>query len=200
MDGMARRNLSASELAEARLVFGDGLDYTRAFVWENTRWPNWIADVGAAMHRYQRTWNNAVSLGDTCYFPVTLRTTSEVIVSGDLADIGWLIHELTHQWQFQRMGWLYLWRALRVQVGDGLQSYNYQAHHPTKADALRAALAAGRTLRHFNLEQQGDLARDYYFAVKQGQDAGAWEPLVAEFRSVRAAFGNAPEPSSRDGV
>lgn len=180
---MPRRLLTDLERAEAYLVFGAGLDYTRAGVWENTRWPNWIADVGGLIHRYRRTWNNAVSLGDTCYFPVMLRTTPEVIASGDLADIGWLIHELTHQWQFQRMGWRYLWRALRVQVRAGLQSYNYQAGHPTKEAALQAARVAGRTLAHFNMEQQGDLARDYYFALKQGRDVRAWEAFVAEFQA-----------------
>src|SRR5262245_13686253 len=129
---MPRRALSACELAEARLVFGDGLDYTRAFVWENSPWPNWIADVGAAIHRYKRNWNNAVTLGDTSYFPVTLRTTTEMLASGDLSDISWLMHELTHQWQFQRLGWNYLWRAVQVQAVSGLHGYDYQAHHTSK--------------------------------------------------------------------
>lgn len=180
---MPRRLLTDVEHAEAQLVFGAGLDYTRARIWEDTRWPNWIADVGAVRHRYRRTWNNAVTLGDTSYFPITLRTTPEVIASGELADIGWLMHELTHQWQFQRMGWRYLWQALRVQMRDGLRSYNYQAHHPTKADALRAIQAARLTLMDFNMEQQGDLARDYYLALKQGRDVRAWEAFVAEFQA-----------------
>jgi hypothetical protein len=182
MAGMSRRALSACELAEARLVFGDGLDYTRAWVWENARWPNWIADAGAALHRYKRKWNNAVTLGNISYFPVALRTASETLAAGDLSDISWLMHELTHQWQFQRLGWHYLWRAVRVQVSDGLKSYNYQAHHPTKSEALHARRAEGRTLMHFNMEQQGDLARDYYIALKQGHDQSPWEPFVAEFR------------------
>jgi hypothetical protein len=188
---MPRRALSACELAEAQLVFGDGLDYTRAFVWENSPWPNWIADAGAALHRYKRNWNNAVTVGDTSYFPVTLRTTTEMLASGDLSDISWLMHELTHQWQFQRLGWNYLWRALQVQVGSGLQGYNYQAHHPSKDEALRASRAEGKTLMHFNMEQQGDLARDYYITLKQGQDHSAWEPYIDELRSklVRKPFG-----------
>jgi hypothetical protein len=183
MLAMPRRLLTDLERAEAGLVFGDGLDYTRAWVWENTRWPNWIADVGAALHRYKRTWHNAVTLGNISYFPVTLRTAPETLASGDIADMSWLMHELTHQWQFQRLGWVYLWRALRVQLGDGPRSYNYQAHHPSKEEALHAARAAGKALIHFNMEQQGDIARDYYLALKQGRDVSAWTPLVAEFRS-----------------
>ncbi len=183
---MPRRLLSASELAEARLVFGDGLDYTRAFVCENARWPNWIADMGALMHHYTRTLPNAVSLGDTCYFPVTLRTAPEVIVSGELGDTGWLIHELTHQWQFQRMGWHYLWQALRVQIRDGSRGYDYCDGHPTPTDALRAAHAAGRTLMDFNMEQQGDLARDYYLLLKSGRATDAWAPFIKEFHQSPA--------------
>lgn len=183
MVNMPRRLLSAWECAEAQLVFGAGLDYTRAFVWENTRWPNLIADMGAAMHRYKRTSDNAVTLGNISYFPVTLHTTPETLATGDLRDISWLMHELTHQWQFQQMGWPYLWRALRVQISAGLNSYNYQAHHPTKDDALHAFHAAGHRLMHFNMEQQGDIARDYYFALKLGKDVSAWEPYITEFRN-----------------
>jgi hypothetical protein len=155
-----RRLLSASELAEARLVFGAGLDYTRAFVSEKTRWPNWVADVGAAMHRSQRTWHNAISLGDTCYFPVTLHTSAKHLAQNELSDMAWLIHELTHQWQFQRMGWRYLTEALRVQVREGMNCYDYSGQHPTKEEALLAAHVSGRRLADFNPEQQADIARD----------------------------------------
>jgi hypothetical protein len=180
---MPRRPLHPSEINEARLVFGAGLDYSRAFVFENARWPNLVADLGGIWHRHKRTWNNGVALGNTCYFPVRLKTSAEFIANGELKDMAWLIHELTHQWQFQRIGWRYLTEALNVQLREGLQSYNYQKEHPSREAALLAALAAGRCLADFNLEQQGELARDYYYALKQGRAVKAWEPFVAEFRS-----------------
>jgi len=98
---------------------------------------------------------------------------------------------LTHQWQFQRLGWNYLWRAVRVQVSSGLHGYNYQAHHASKDEALRASRAEGKTLMHFNMEQQGDLARDYYIALKQGHDESAWKPYIDELRAKleRKPFG-----------
>jgi hypothetical protein len=65
---------------------------------------------------------------------------------------------------------------------SGVQAYDYQRAYSSREAALKAAHAAGRRLADFNMEQQGDLARDYYYALKTGRDASAWEPFVAEFR------------------
>jgi hypothetical protein len=172
---MPRRRLTAFEIAEARQVFGEGLDYARALVFENTPLPNIIAYLGRSPRP------NAVTLGSTSYFPVTLQTAPEA-VARDISNMAWLIHELTHQWQFQRLGWSYLTRALSVQLRLGADSYNYQKKHPSREEALREAKALGRRLMDFNMEQQGDLARHYYEALKQGRDPAPWEPFVAEFR------------------
>lgn len=174
---MPKRYLTAFEKAEARLVFGDGLDYTRAWVWDNTPLPNWVADVGAAIRFQRRTWDNAVTLGDTSYFPMTLQAES------DPGHMPWLIHELTHQWQFQRAGWRYLLEALGVQVRSGPKGYDYSDNKSSKEAALTEAKASGKRLADFNREQQGDIARDYYSALKQGRAVTAWEPFIAEFRS-----------------
>jgi hypothetical protein len=173
---MPRRSLSASELAEAQLVFGSGLNYTRVSVVENTPFPNLIADIGRSLKP------NAITLGTISYFPETLQTSAAIIVGGNLRGITWLIHELTHQWQSQHLGWRYLAAAVSVQLREGAQAYNYQRQSPSREDALRAAQAAGRRLADFNMEQQGDIARDYYYLLKQGQDVNAWEPFIAELR------------------
>jgi type VI secretion system secreted protein VgrG len=168
---MARRRLSTNEMAEARLVFGDGLNYRRVYIVENTEFPNRVAALGGSPRP------NAVTLGNTSYFPETLRTGAEDIAIGDLRAMAWLIHELTHQWQFQRMGWLYLARTVWVQVTKGQAGYRYE-------------IEAGRALADYNLEQQGDIARDYYCALKTGfnctrsqqRSAEDWLPLVGSFR------------------
>jgi hypothetical protein len=181
---MSRRHLTADEVAEARLVFGSGLDYRRAFVAENARWPDLVDKVGAKFQKRMRTKadHNAITLGNTSYFPVMLRTGAEFVGAGQLRDIGWLIHELTHQWQFQRMGWSYFTGALRVQLREGRRSYDYRREHPSHEAALLAAVAAGRRLASFNPEQQGDLARDYYIRCKLNQDCTPWDPFIAELR------------------
>jgi hypothetical protein len=168
---MSRRSLTAVERAEAELVFGSGLDYTRVSVVENTPLPNWIADLGGSPKP------NAVTLGGASYFPETLQITETDIRNGNLRQITWLIHELAHQWQFQRLWWGYLARALWVQVTKGQKSYPYR-------------LEDGRRLMDFNMEQQADIAKDYYCALKIGRncertesrDPRTWEPFVAEFK------------------
>lgn len=176
---MPKRSLTAFEQAEARRVFGDGLDYTRARIWDETPLPNWVADVGAALRFQRRTWDNAVTLGDTSYFPMTLRAQEEA------GQMEWLIHELTHQWQYQQVGWRYLWEAVSVQVRFGPKGYDYSDNKPSKEAALTEAKASGKRLAHFNREQQGDLARDYYARLKQNHAVAAWEPFIAEFRNPK---------------
>src|SRR5574341_200476 len=160
---MPRRLLSAIERAEAETVFGAGLNYTRVFVVENTPLPNWIADIGRSAKP------NAITLGNVSYFPEMLQTSADIIAGGNLRGITWLMHELTHQWQYQHLGWRYLAAAVSVQLREGAQAYNYQRQYPSREAALQAARAAGRRLAHFNMEQQGDIARDYYALLKQGQ-------------------------------
>lgn len=181
---MPRRRLTPAETAEAQLVFGAGLDYTRPSVVEGAAWPDWIDAIGARLQRRMRHKgeHNAVTLGGTSYFPVTLKTDQATVAGGYLRDMGWLMHELVHQWQYQRWGWSYLTGALNVQLREGRRAYDYRREHPTLEAALLAANAAGRRLADFNPEQQGDLARDYYFRVKQGQTVTPWEPFIAEFR------------------
>ena len=181
---MPRRKLSPAEVAEAKLVFGTGMDYTRAHVVEGATWPDWIDAIGARLQKRMRhkDEHNAITLGGTSDFPVPLKTDAESIGGGYLRDIGWLMHELTHQWQYQRLGWKYLSSALGVQLREGRRAYDYRREHPTLEAALLAAMSAGLRLASFNLEQQGDLARDYYFRLKQRQEIGPWEPFIAEFR------------------
>jgi hypothetical protein len=181
---MLHRHLTADEVAEAYLVFGPGLDYRRAFVAEDARWPDFVDRIGAKIQKRMRTKedHNAITLGNTSYFPVRLRTGAEFVAAGKLRDMGWLIHELTHQWQYQRQGWSYFTSALRVQLREGRRSYDYRREHPSDEAALLAAFSAGRRLASFNPEQQGDLAGDYYVRCKLNQDCGPWDPFIAEFR------------------
>jgi hypothetical protein len=186
--------LSDVERAEARLVFGDGLDYEQVRVAEGSYFPpNFIADIGAFFQGKKRTWDNAITLGNTTYFPRLLKTTSEGIAQ-DLTDIGWLMHELTHVWQYQQVGWRYLYETVRVQVRLGLAAYNYLGAARTKQLALRTAFAEKRRFEDFNFEQQGEFARDYYFALKRDDEPDAWNPYVQPLR-LRKRRRNTPVDS-----
>ena len=83
------------------------------------------------------------------------------------------------------MGWRYLRLALHVQLTEGRRSYDYKREHATREDALKAAKQLGRKFANFNLEQQGDIARDYYFSLKQKLDCTPWEPFIEEMQKAR---------------
>ena len=71
-----------------------------------------------------------------------------------------LIHELMHIWQYQRMGAIYMVRALSAQHTK--MGYNYGG-----IAAIRAKIANGETLLDFNFEQQADVVADC-FLLRQG--------------------------------
>jgi hypothetical protein len=184
---MPRRRLTPVEIAEAQLVFGDGLDYDRAFVFEGATWTDFVDNIGAAIQKRKRDPNthNAITLGNTSYFPIPIRTGAEVLAQGDYGHMTWLIHELTHQWQYQHLGWRYLSQALHVQLTEGRRSYDYQRDFPSREEALKEAARLGRKFVAFNPEQQGDITRDYYYNFKLKRDCSPWEPFLEEVRKAR---------------
>jgi len=66
-----------------------------------------------------------------------------------------LIHELTHIWQYQKIGLVYIPRALRAYHSE--ENYNYGG--VPKLDRVRQRQGS---IWDFNLEQQGDIIADYY--------------------------------------
>jgi hypothetical protein len=108
---MPIRALRAEELAEVEKVFSTGLDVTRVRIHENASLPNWVGTIGAKLRGLPPPEHNAITLGNTCYFPVTL-TTNDPANPLWLRDMGWLMHELTHAWQYQHDGIIYLYQAV----------------------------------------------------------------------------------------
>lgn len=172
------RLLTALETGEASVVFGDALEYGGVRLQEDARWPDWLAQTMARLRGESPPSHNAVTLGNRIHFPVPLRTT-DAGAPGFLEDMGWLVHELTHAWQYQHHGPIYLLQAVWAQVRLGSDAYGYgwQA-------GLQAAVAAGKTLADFNPEQQGEIARHYYYRLRQGLDTTAWQPFVAGFQAL----------------
>lgn len=89
-----------------------------------------------------------------------------------------LIHELAHVWQYQKMGIVYIPRALMAQRSS--EGYDYGG-----ARGLEAARMAGCALRDFNLEQQAEILSDYY-RIREGYPprwgrAGVTELPVYEY-------------------
>ena len=172
---MPIRPLRAEELTEVEKVFSIGLDVTRVRIHEDNSLPDWVGRIGAKLRRTTQPEHNAITLRNTCYFPVTLATNDPAHPLW-LRDMGWLMHELTHAWQYQHDGIVYLYQAV-------FKSPTYKYAPEGKQDeTLRASSKEGKVFRDFNREQQGDIVRDYYFYLKQNADVSAWDSYLVELR------------------
>lgn len=162
---MAVRTLRPDEQAVAQQIFQNGLDLTRVRVSEGSQVPNTIGRIGALLRGKPAPQANAVTVGNTSYFPRDL--------TSDDVDLAWLMHELTHQWQYQHFGMIYLPQAI------GAPTYVYCSAGETPAAALARCYSEGKSFAGFNREQQGDIVRDYFFAMKQTQDSAAAQPVLS---------------------
>jgi hypothetical protein len=176
---MTARPLSPCERDEASRVFALSLRLEAVRIHEGVRWTSTVARWHARLRGLPPPSANAITLGYHVNMPIPLDTSPARLEAGDLNDMGWLIHELTHAWQFQHAGWAYLAQAIGEQMRLGPKAYDYGGEA-----GLRAAHAAGQRLSHFMREQQADMARDYYFALKRGRDVGAWQPYILEMQAA----------------
>ena len=80
---------------------------------------------------------------------------------GDLPDET-LIHELTHVWQYEHAGAIYMAQAVHAQLQRGQGAYNYGG-----PDGLKDAREKGHGLLSFNREEQAQIVEDFY-RIKNG--------------------------------
>jgi hypothetical protein len=179
------RSLYAWEIQEARRVFADQLKYDPLRIHECAAWPDSLNRFGLWLKRMPSTTvPNAVTVGNHLYFPVNLPSSPVPADHPDMIKVAWLIHELTHAWQYQHMGWRYLALALQAQLKAKAQAYDFGGE-----DGLLKRTQQGWTLADFNLEQQGDIARSYYLRLVKGQGVTAWQPFIADFQGRDAQPG-----------
>jgi hypothetical protein len=148
--------LTPEEETEAKLVFGNSLDYKKVRKAESS-----VMSVGGAI----RTPYN------TIYFPPGFITDAS-----DRYYMRYMIHELTHCWQTQH-GTGAVRKLLRAL---------HPGYFDKPADAVKAlneAKAAGKHFTDFNLEQQGDIAMHYYDTLKDKGDITPYAPFIAELQA-----------------
>ena len=156
------RGLTPEEIAIARSVFGNELDTSKIKLTDDSLFPP-----------------NAVAFPNNIRFP-----RGELSGSADLRYRGWLVHELTHIWQYQR-GHSVPQLALDATVGD----YDFGGE-----DGLRKATAEGKRFGDFNFEEQGDILREYYRKRELGEPISAFQPFVDQVR-FGTTDGIFPEPA-----
>ena len=133
------RPMTLEEIALAKTIFGDSIKYHRVLIDE-------YAFAGPKQKRFAY-----VSF-------YTINSWGKMWEA-------FLLHELTHVWQYQKIGAIYIPRALRAQTSQ--MGYNYGGVH-----ILRQAKENEASIFAFNLEQQGDIVADYY-KLKNGYKT-AW--------------------------
>jgi hypothetical protein len=150
-DGLiiAARGLSSAELADAKLIFGDSIDYSKVVVDGGS-----IASVGAS-----RTIGNTVHLASNLFKSGSSETTT--------AGRRILVHELTHVWQYQHQGWTYAPKALWAQAkaavnGDRNGAYNW-----------KALVVKDVPWDEWNPEAQAEAVEEYNIALHKANDGTA---------------------------
>ena len=172
------RSLYPWEIEEARCVFANSLDYRCIRIHECVTWPNTLDKIGRWLKRMPVIeTQNAITMGNHCFFPVNLQTQLVPVDDVEYYKLPWLIHELTHTWQYQHLGWRYLLQALGAQFRQKENAYNFG-----QAEGLKMHRREGWTLRKFNLEQQGDIARSYYERIRKGEDVTDWVPYIEDIQ------------------
>lgn len=171
-----RRKLYTWETEEFGVVFGDTLAYDLVRIHECTPWPDRIDRLGRSLKRMPppgKNDHNAITLGNHCYFPVQLPDSLLPPGHPEGYKLDWLIHELTHAWQYQVIGWKYIWLAIRSQFRDKELAYDFGGE-----GGLLKSRQKEKSFKQFNPEQQGNIVQTYYIRKRANLDTGAWQPFI----------------------
>ena len=174
------RRLHNWETRAARTVFDEAIEYRRVRVYEGARWANTLDDWLRwlrAMRPRPAQQHNAIALGLCCFFPVRLPHPVGKPREMPVESMAWLLHELTHVWQFQRMGWRYLLLALAAHVREGARVYDFGGEA-----GLHSCRRQGWRQLCFNLEQQAAIVQSAYHNVRAGQPDSIWREYLADVR------------------
>jgi Domain of unknown function (DUF4157) len=153
------RSLTGTEIEEAKKVFGSAVPYWKVRVDEHSL----IANIGKWFQ------GGKDELGVVVGYTINLTTRVKCAAGNE--DMAWIVHELTHAAQCEAIGLQYIPEALIAQHAGG--GYEYGG-----PNAL-----AGKHLRDFNREQQGDICRDYYYKdLYKRAPSPHYLPLIEEAR------------------
>jgi len=176
------RKLYDWEIAQFSPVFLGSLRYEKVRVCEGYTWPDFANSLGRFLRRQSPPGpgeHNSITLGNHCYFPVALPAALPLPGDWDFYNLDWLVHELTHTWQYQHTGSRYLFRALWAQFR--LKEAAYEFGGP---DGLAACRLEGGTLFSFNPEAQASIVEDYYRRMRQGKDVNVYLPYIEDLQNV----------------
>jgi hypothetical protein len=134
-----------------------------------------VAEGGLLDLIFKLNGNLAFTTWRTVHFP---RTSSNQRIGHTRANLAILVHELTHVYQYERVGSRYLGEAIYMLVKTRRDCYDYGF-----IQGLQQAAAAGKHYQEFNREQQAQIAQDYFTLQRRGVEVTAYEPFIAELRA-----------------
>ncbi|EGV38096.1 hypothetical protein [Neisseria weaveri] len=133
------RRLTENEIRAARLIFSDGLDYTRIKIYRGLPFFPW--------HK------QAVSPNGHIYFPA--QHCPEDFTQAQANYHIWFIHEITHVWQYQNGYKTWLGGLITALRGGYFRQRCYRYPNPKKLSCIS----------QLNMEQQADFIAYYYAAT-----------------------------------
>jgi hypothetical protein len=139
---MKNRPLTSGEIELARSIFGDAIDYSRVRLIEGKWWP--FHPRRAAMAPMGNVWFHPDGGG-----------WSDDFSKDAISSQGFFIHELTHVWQTQKGGRLYL-----PLMRHAFCRYDY-------------VLEPGKPFERYGIEQQAEIVRHRFLT-----DRGIAVPVV----------------------
>jgi hypothetical protein len=142
---MEKRSLTPGEVELARSVFGDSIDYSKVRMVNGKWWP--FHPRNAAM----------APMGNIWFHPAG-GVWSDDFSKEPLGRQGFFIHELTHVWQTQAKGRIYL-----PLMRHPFCRYDYR-------------LQPGRPFSRYGLEQQAEIVRHAFLAAR-GAEVARCPPL-----------------------
>ncbi len=149
------RRLNDFEVKEIKSVFGEDYRFKYVTIKEHSVWAKWGA-------KYAGKQKLGFVLFRRIYF------SREIDTENNLNDMAWLIHEMVHIKQYNKIGIVYIIKALRAQRNGG---YSYDK----KWLKFR--------LKDFNLEQQGEIAKHYYLTIKRKDESGSYNRTIADLKN-----------------
>ena len=135
---MEQRYLTPGEIAMARSLFGDAIDYSRVRLFKGKWW-------------LFQPRNSAMAPMGNIYFHPEGGAWSDDFSKESLARRGFFIHELTHVWQAQAKGRLYL-----PLMRHPFCRYSYE-------------IRPGKSFDRYGLEQQAEIVRHIFLAEHGAQ-------------------------------
>ncbi|OHX36401.1 hypothetical protein BJL95_10480 [Methylomonas sp. LWB] len=163
------RTLNSTEKSEAQKTFQDNIAYWQVRIDEYSL----ISAIGAL-------FKGGGGMGVTTFH--TINFNQKISASPGSSDMHWLTHELTHVFQYERVGSQYLGEAVHAQATAG---YDYKGPDALWRPATNPAPnMLGKHFREFNREQQADIAADYYYSLYSQTTAGGITPVTSDYQPV----------------